>query len=361
MSTPAEKVGYEDVREYLKHRGWVAKPSRSSWSAIYRHGQDAEVVVPIERDLADYGEAIERVARRAAEVEGRTPEAVLNDFLQPRADVVRFALEGDATQGGSIDLAAGVELLQGAKKCLLASAMSALRPVRFHPRMSLSEAEAYVAGCRMGQTEFGSFVLALQTPLYVGSTLDETAAPFGRLATTQLFRATSQLLRAIKQDTVQESILDAAPEASVVSANLCEALIEAMPSDESADLRLQATWSPMVPAPSDVPHDLRVDRDMFQKIESVGQSLRPVEAPARHKFVGYVLQLAGGLAAEGPVTIRALVDAELIDIRIKLDQTAYRQAALAHLQHKMVAGDGELHRRARKHELLNVQTFQVLE
>lgn len=361
MSTPAERVLYEDVRDYLKHHGWVAKPSRREWAAIYRLGQEAEVIVPLERDLVDYGEAIERVARRTAEVEGRSTEAVLNDFLQPKADVIRFALEGTAMITGSVDLSAGVDLLQGAKRCLLASAMSAKRAVRFHPRMSSTEADAYVAACRMGQAELGSFVISLQAPLYVQSSADVSEEPFGRRATEQLFRASSTLVRAIRQDTVQQTLLDVPDERSPVSANLCEALVEAMPSNESADLRLRATWSPMVPAHPSVDADLRIDRDMFETIEQLGQKLRPAQQSSRHRFVGYVLGLSGGWSVEGGVTMRVLVDEEYLDVKVNLSPEQYQQAGQAHLQRKLVVGEGVLYRRQRKHEIRDVQSLTTLD
>src|SRR5262249_52269453 len=157
-------------------------------AAIFRgpDGGSTEVVVPLERSLADYVDAIQTIAQKAAAVEKRSPEAVLHDFLQPRKDIVRYALAGQTPVCRSVDLLTGLALLAGARKSLLASAMSVKRPVKFHPRMSLSEAESFVAESRIGQTEAGSFVLVIETPHQVGAQLEIDGVPFGRRATQQL-------------------------------------------------------------------------------------------------------------------------------------------------------------------------------
>lgn len=358
----ADRIGYQEVREYLKHRGWFAVPSRQAYAAIYRMRRtgeaDAEVVVPLTRDLDDYADAIETIARRAAAVEGRPAEAVLHDLLQPRKDVVRFALKGSSLDSGSIDLLGAVGLLSGAKKCLLASAITAKRPAKFHAKLRLAEADEYVAACRMAQTEVGSFVLALETPLYIPRQL-ESETPFGRRATETLFRGAHLLTMAIQQDTVDEVLLGDTQHTSV-SANLCDALVEMMPADESADLHLRGTWSPSLPPPADVPAEVHIDRNLFESIEQVADKLRPVEEPYPELFFGFVTELAGGIAAEGMVKLQILFDERMLEVRATLNRDQYHKAAEAHLQQRIVQIRGVLYRGRRVHEIKDVTEFLVL-
>ncbi|MFP2925617.1 hypothetical protein ACLESO_10430 [Pyxidicoccus sp. 3LG] len=76
-----------DVRAYLEARGWISVPSRSPYAAIYRSHGDcfAEVQVPLDRNLADYGEAIGVIAQRLAAYERRSAESVLDELLMLRA------------------------------------------------------------------------------------------------------------------------------------------------------------------------------------------------------------------------------------------------------------------------------------
>ena len=336
--------------------------SRRSYVAIFRgpDGDPTEVVVPLDRGLADYADAIETVARKAAVLEGRTVEAVLHDLLQPQKDIVRYAVVAQETLSGSIDLPGAVALLGGAKKSLLASAMSVKRPVRFHPRMSLSEADAFVSASRVGQTEVGSFVLMIETPHNVGAPVDAGDALFGRRATQQLLRSTNLLTRAIRQDTI-DALLFADLDNYPVSANLCEALVEMMPSDESADLRIQCSWSPLLPTPSDVESEVRIDRPMFETIDRIAQRLRPSDQPIPDTFYAYVTELAGGIHPEGDIRLRVLVDDGLVETRANLASAEYARAGEAHLKQKMVAIRGVLHRGRRVHELRDISSFQLMQ
>ena len=357
-TSQASRIGYQEVREYLKHRGWVAVPSRRSYAAIFRSPNgEYEVQLPLERGLADYAEAIESVARKAAEFEHRSESAVLHDFLQPRRDIVRFALEGQSTSDGTIGLVDGLEMLSGAKKSLLASACSAKRPARFHKRMALAEADAFVHACHLGQTEVGSFVLTVETPLDTGAPAI-VGPSFGRKATTYLIESVSRLANAIRQDTISTLLEDEG--GSVVSANLCDALVELMPGDGSADLRLSTTWSPMLPQAQSVPSLVKIDRDMYESVADLAQKLRPADEPLPDAFVGYVTELAGGWLPEGEVKLRIIVDDEMLEARAMLSRLDYQTAAKAHLTEQAVSVHGVLHRGRRSHHVKDITSFSIL-
>lgn len=75
------QIEYTKLRDYLIAHGWQAKHSKRSdigifcWSAT-----GTEVLVPLVRDFADYGEAIITAARIIADVEQRTALGVIYDL-----------------------------------------------------------------------------------------------------------------------------------------------------------------------------------------------------------------------------------------------------------------------------------------
>ncbi len=83
----ATSVSYQALRDYLAARRWQDMPSRLSYAAIYRSpdGGEVEVQIPLDRELADYADAITLATRRIASFEGRTAEQVLHDLIQPRS------------------------------------------------------------------------------------------------------------------------------------------------------------------------------------------------------------------------------------------------------------------------------------
>jgi hypothetical protein len=365
-STPlhglGSRVDYLEVRAYLEARGWTRVPSRRAYAAIYRSPREpvAEVQVPLDRDLADYAEAMGVVARRVSEWEGRSAESVLHDLLQPRRDVLRFGLEGEVTRDGGVSLADGLGLANGVCKALLASACSVKRPRAFHPRLGLAEAESFVRQCRLGQTEVGSFVLTVETPLDLGT---QGGEPFGRQTALLLLRSVAHLARSVRAGEPQR-VLESVENAPRVSANLCEALVEMMPSDESADLRLRGSWSPLLPVVGEVPAEVHVDRNMYERLERLAHQLRPMRETQPDQFVGRVTELMGAPgeqgAVEGPVVLQVQVEDELLRARVVLGAVDYRQAASAHLEQRYVTVRGVLRRGPRTHWIEDASGFGIV-
>ncbi|NJK32836.1 MAG: hypothetical protein HC927_10750 [Deltaproteobacteria bacterium] len=361
----AAAVGYQDFRSYLIARGWTPSPSRRNNVAILRSPGTGEVEIqlPLDTNFADYVEAIVLAARRLAAHEGRPLEATLRDLTHPRRDVLRYALSGEATESGTLSLQAGANLVNGALKSLLASACSVQRPRTFHPRMTLGDAETFVRACRLGQTEIGSFVLTIDAPLDIRDEVMADETPFGRQATSYLLAATHRLANAIRHGE-SNRILDEEPNAPLISANLCESLVEMAPSDESADLRISSTWSPMIPTPTQVISEARIDRTMFEAIERLSLQLRPSRHSEFDKFVGTVVELSGSPnpdgKLEGDVVLQVQSDDQLLKVRVTLGPDDYVQAAEAHLEQRYVSVRGLLHRRRRINLLEKPSDFAVI-
>lgn len=368
-SAPSElaaRIGYLDLRSYLAARGWSNIPSRLDYAAIYRSpgGSEVEIQIPLDTSLADYGDAMFIAARRLAGFEGRPVEQVLRDLLRPRSDTLRYALADDALRTGSVDLLTGSTLMSGAVKSLRASACSVQHPRRFHPRMSFADADGYIRACRLGQTEIGSYVLTISAPLDIHQQLDvHEAIPFGRRATALLLESTAYIARSIRHGEAVR-ILEDRTDAPLVSANLCEALVEMMPPDESADLRISGSWSPLVPPPPMAPSDILLDRSMFEPIEQLAQQLRPARGSEPGRFVGKVIELSGAPnpagVLEGEVILQIQIDDQLSRARVTLEPEAYREAGIAHFEQRYVSVRGQLHRGRRTHVLENPSEFTVL-
>lgn len=366
LSDLAARVGYRDLRSYVAARTWSQVPSRRDYAAIYRSpgGGSVEVQIPLDTSLADYDDAMLLAVRRLAGFEGRPPEQLIRDLLQPRCDTLRYALADTTLGTGTVDLLTGTSLLNGATKSLRASACSVQHPRRFHPRMSLTDADSYVRSCRLGQTEIGSYVLTINAPLDIHDQLEaDDQIPFGRRATTLLLDSTSYIARSIRQGE-EARILEDRANAPLVSANLCEALVEMMPPDESADLRLCGSWSPLVPPPKSVAVEILLDRSMFESIEQLAQRLRPARGSEPGQFVGKVIELSGNQNdmgdLEGDVVLHVQTDDQLLKVRVSLDPSEYRVAGTAHLEQRYVSVRGQLHHGRRSHVLRNPSGFTVL-
>jgi hypothetical protein len=308
--------------------------------------------------LRDYASAMLLFARHVAEAEGRDVERVLVDLAAVERDRHRPArVEPSGARGAS--LVAAAAMLDGMTRALLASACSVLNPRPFHPRMALSDAESFIAGSRFIDTEVGSFVMVVETPMEV-----EGARPqFGRETSALLMRSVAHLTRSVRNGTL-DRVVSPTPGDPVISANLCDAILQMAPPSEVADLRFAVSWSPLIPAP-DAPASAVIDRHMYEAIEGVASALRPTEASEKATYAAWVKELKGAPGptgkAEGEVVFLLVRDdGTTTRARAQLNPQRYEEALVAHGTPHAVAVEGELPRVRRGYELRNVGAISSL-
>jgi len=361
-----------EVKGYAKATGWVREARLGAGRvAVFAHPVSDldQILVPLHRDARGFGPAMGDVVNILAEKENRPAAQVLGDLLMPPADALRFSESGHATEAGDVPLDHGLDMMAGARKQLLAAACSVVRPESYFPRMSLGEAEQFLRQCRMRPSELGSFTVAVACPLHAlpddAPLLDEV--PFTRRVTALLMRSLSRLALAIESDEIAP-LLEPAEGETVISANLCEGLLQMTPEEgEGAALTVTASWARTLP-PSrtlQIPASVRLRRESFRAIEALANRLRPAHAPRRQTLVGFVDTLNGRPndenEREGEVILR-LADPESDNVRARvvLGVADYRTACDAHNPSRPVLLEGVLHRGGRISRIADVNNFRLL-
>ncbi|HEX8200539.1 MAG TPA: hypothetical protein VF590_08625 [Isosphaeraceae bacterium] len=320
---------------------------------------------------------------------------MLNDLLMPPADVLRFRIDEPETEAGIVPLAQGIDLLEGVRRSILASACSVVQPQTFHPRLSRTEAEQLLQACRLGQTERGSFTAVIACPLdAVGvepipgkpmplfegqndlaasapaaeepESPAPVAEPFTRQATGLLMRSVARIVAAVDADRVG-SLLGPQDNQAPLSANLCEALMMMRPSGERSRLIVQATWARTPPPPpgSILPSIVHLRRADFPVVEQLAVSLRPAREPRPSHFIALVDALFGNPDEYNRVSgeVQLLVfDAEegTFKARVDLNADDYQVAWSAHGAAGYVSLNGVLKPGVRLHRIENVSNFKFL-
>jgi hypothetical protein len=371
MERLAEQVSPQNARQYALARGWARVPGVNGGIALFKLADSEldQLIIPLHASGPDYGRRIVDVLGNLSELEKRPAEEVLNDLLMPEVDIIRFRLVSPDTERGDLSLANGLRMLDGARRSLLAAACSVVSPVRYHPRMSRTEAQELLDACRLLQTERGSFTVAIACPLRCVEeqelVIDEPAIPFARQTTDLLMRSLSRVVQAIEADEVA-SLTKAQAGQPVISANLCDALLEMRPEDKKAQLAVSVSWASTLPqmAIRETPQAVVLQADYFPMLEDVYRKLRPSPEPAESLFVGYVDALNGNPGPDGRMQGEArfvLVHEEEESIRARCDlgPDDYQIAVRAHGAARLVKFNGVLHLGRRVHQIANVHQFEI--
>jgi hypothetical protein len=359
------------VQEYVRAAGWAHEPRLGKGRlGVYQRPESRlrQLRIPLTHDLSDFPVLMADAVAGIAAWEQRPAPEVLGDLLLPPADVLRFAESGPAVNSGVVPLEHGLDLLTGARKVLLAAACSVLRPQPFHPRLSLGEAEQFLSGCRLGQTERVGHVVTIACPLDAvpDPTPRPEGGPFGRQVTTLLMRSVARLAHAVELGA-PEAALEPVDGEPVLSVNLCEGLLDMTPEGDGSALTITASWARHLPPGNGtaLPEVVRLPQEAFGRIEALVEKLRPAHAPLRETWVGFVDTLNGRPNAnnrmEGQVILR-LVDPEheTVRARAELNAEQYHRAWEAHGQNRPVILQGILRRGGRLHRLEEVAEFALL-
>src|SRR5260370_27812601 len=241
----AWNVSPQSARQYVLAKGWQRAPDVNGGIALFqRAGSDLDqLVIPLQASGPDFARRIVDVLVTLSEHERRPAEEILNDLLMPDADVIRYRLISPDTAQGTLSLDDGLRVLDGARRSLLAAACSVISPVPYHPRMSRSEATQLLAGCRLLQTERGSYTVAIACPLRATeetTALSDSQGAFARRTTETLLQSAQRLVKAIEADKVP-SLYQDDPTSPVISANLCDAILRMQPPDKRSQLHISVS------------------------------------------------------------------------------------------------------------------------
>ena len=213
---------------YARSAGWrkTDETYREHSDVYVAHGRP-EILVPRTERLGDYADVVSRLIEIFARAAETDELSLYRDLVTADRDVVRVRAaqeEGD----GSVPMKDGLDLLQGARDMLLAAARSLWSPRPLYQGRPDREAADYMRRIRLGQTERGSFAVALLIPI-TAPLMRPTRAGGGPSGDESMERRmTRRLARAL---AVIRSVIDGggkgvfeAVEHSA-SANLCEALL----------------------------------------------------------------------------------------------------------------------------------------
>lgn len=332
-----------------------------------RPDADVDVLLPRDRALRDFARRVSELLVTLGRVEERSELDVYRDLTMATADAIRIQVTGKGSEEGTIALDDGVSVIQHARNLLLAAACS-VEPRPLHPTRKPARAAEYLHGVRLGQTERGSFVATLLSPVspLLVPPIDgqlpvpvEVPDPFERRAVMMLMtalRVTHSL--ATKASVGVGALLDLEKAvAQGVSSNLCDALAGIGDEGERTFV-VRASWSLTRPAAPQPP--ITFDDDVLPSISEAGRLLRETSPRPDATIVGQIVKLEQDEEDPGRATIAGVVDGETRRATVQLAESDRALAVSAYEARSTVSVTGELRREGRGYVLADVRDVRVV-
>ncbi|MFV8750261.1 hypothetical protein ACNOYE_06895 [Nannocystaceae bacterium ST9] len=353
------------IKQYAESRGWLPIPLEAARFWLFRHPEQTlqQIQIPMDEDDVGFVDAMRDIVQTLSELERRPEDEIVGDLQWPDADILRVRVVSRDSEAGQLSLTGDVELREGIRRALLASACSVITPARFHPRLSRNEADSLLAACRAGQTERGSYVVKVICPLDAVRDVADQTLPFTRKVTTHLMTSTARLIDDIEHDRLDEY---EAPDKQTLSWNLCDALLRMRPERDAGHIDILAHWAADRRFPPEAPARVSIKAEYFSAIETIAGVLRPsASVPKEEQLVGTVEQLAGVVGEDGrragEVQFTVFKDGESVRTKAMLDVDQYEVAMRAHQEgNALVVLHGILYRGSRISWVKPVSRLQPL-
>ncbi len=355
------------IHAYLKSQQWRRGDDLGDRGVIYFAHDGNEVFAPGSDRLGDYPQAVSAMIESVARVEERDELSVYRDLVVADRDLIRFRAF-DAFDDGSIGLDAGVDLVQQSRDAILAAACSAVDARRFYRSGRNATATDYLKTVKLGQTEQGSFVVTIHSP--VPPNLEESeqrtfwpelsSEPFARKVTRTLANALAAMGDAIAEVGRGDNI--EAFERAVskgVSANLCLAISKFVKDGEGLEVSLSWARTRPSPTPRFACNFGSSDADVLAEAAIV---LRNREPSPNESLEGYVTVLNREVSqANGKVRLKTFVEGQARSVSIELPAELYSTALGAHDNKDAIRIEGDLIFEGQRWFLKSPRNLQIIE
>ena len=333
--------------------GWSELEPYGDHSAVYSAAGLPEIILPRTRELGDYTRVVARLIDVFASIGNRGTQDVYRDLLTADRDVVRVRVD----DGDGIPLGSGEDLIAGTRSMLIATTCSLSNPRAVY-RGITKEATDLVNQVRLGQTEQGSYVVVLHTPVVTARTptmLDDPEDDFAPPHRRMIRRLTEALMTT--REALGRGDLASAGEimdsvvSKGVSANLCESLVDLIRAFSSLDIGV--TWARTRPERSRR-EAFRFFKPDVQHLEAASRLFRELRPQPNAQLVGAVVQLRRVESeSDGNIRLRAEVEGCLRSVTANLNPPDYDLAIQAHRDKAAVIVTGTLERVGERWHLQN--------
>ncbi len=343
----AEKINPLSFSKYLKDTGWNLFPSKKTYVKIYQYEKEEDffqVVIPMEKQLADYKEAMYKAVETVAKVEKKSVEQVMLYLLNPNTDILKIRLDRKDIETGSILFDDAIRMYENAKKLLAATALDILHPKKYHQGRTDDAVLQFLSGCRFGQTEIGSYVVSVVCPfadldekegykqLSIFSDEEQCANSLTRQVTNRVMDNIFQIKKHIDEGDL-DGLLSKEGDGTI-SANFYEALTGLSLDTEGANVEFIAEWSPTVENRHGVRNRVLLTHDYYQPIETAVGKLKE-KTNSSTKILGRINKLESSpdvaKRKEGKITVVYLDENDKKKITtVQLEKKDYDKAIEAH-------------------------------
>ncbi|ADE14119.1 hypothetical protein Nhal_0946 [Nitrosococcus halophilus Nc 4] len=364
-----EAITPDQIRGYLVSNGWIEEGSIGEIASIWHRTEakytNFEVVQPEAQYLKDYKKRVWDIIHILSHFEERSYDDVLKDVANFYADLVQIRVVHTDVKDGSIPIEDGVLLIKKAQALITSVTLSTLSKKKLFSGYYPQKAKDHIRNVRLGQTEAGSYIINLISPILQNkeaqSELLERVS-FARAVMNTLAKSLEAISYSVEEYRRKSSlfVFDKAVEQGV-SANFCDALIGLSGETKARNFSISISLSKAEKSIDKIKLEHSFSSDYIPYLEEASEYFKDNYILQDTKILGIVKKLERDENSEsGLVTVTELENEKKRNITFELSGDDYLNAIHAHENRQLVECRGDLHISPRSAKLINNSGFRIL-
>ncbi|MCF8324412.1 MAG: hypothetical protein K9I84_05590 [Leadbetterella sp.] len=369
-----------EIRDFAISHGWslIKEAIKDGLYVLNSPNNDfRQLIFPTDNTTDQFDSLAETTLTKIAQFLNKTTFKTLEEIREINDDVISLRYYSENKIVNSLSFQEALESIEATKQMILSAGSSVVNPSLFHKRMSRIEATEILKMTRFRHTEEGSFILKVSCPIHLeGSPLlslfgeEEVQKPVSRKAFELINNGANKILESIETDSLSELFIDQKESSHpIISYNLCDAISNLFDDERELPFELNFNWSRAylgtLGQPS-FPKTIRFPYALKPKLDDLKSYFRPEAKETANTFFGTVESLNGNVGDDGrrsgEVSLRLIIEGEMITAKANLDSDIYETAYQAH----GIEGGGLtkikaiLRPGARMNSLSNITSFEIV-
>lgn len=268
-----KNISPQNISRYLDSAGWNQEQTIADKASIWilRSSQDreddCEILLPLRSSLQDYTIRLGEVFRTLSVVENRPAIDILNDINNFSADIIRIRVEYPDVTDNTISLSDGVRLFDSTKQLIYAISSSVIYPKPFFQGGRFKAVTDYMEKLRIGQTEPGSYIIKIISPIS-----NQSSNNFEREVIITLFKALNKMNDFPENIEENQQLIEIVD--SGISANFCQAILNMSNGVMIEGLQFNLSCSKFIGRPSSIPSEINIHSEIFPKLKKANEKLK---------------------------------------------------------------------------------------
>jgi hypothetical protein len=364
-SAELRKIDPNQVAVYLEKKGWRQESyidqKASIWTISDNSKDEAEVLLPLNTSFRDYPYRVSEILQTLEAIEQRPQIDIYKNLLEFLSDIIRIRLTHDDFSDGTVPLNNGYNLVRNAREMMLSAACSTVEAKKHYEKKKPLGANNYLKKLRFGQTQKGSFILNIISPIESINSSNLSEIPFERRVVEKLFkslefiRTVSENIDPSKTDlNLPKNYLE-----SGISSNLCEALIGINESGLKRGIDLNLSLSSAISAPENILTSIVFPPEIIPAMSKIAKRLK-ADIFNDYEILGDVVKLERQKRdLKGQVTLMGDINGKKRKIKVELDDENYRLASQAHQDRRNVIFRGDFIKEGQLFSLTSFTSFSL--